>query len=285
MTTQLPLQLLGLLALILGVALGYRRWIRPYHNQIARSQQSLLLLITLTFVGGFVGSFGWWFDVAASFSWDLPPLASRMLAAAGWSFAAGCWLALERPFLPRLRLIIIMLFVYLVPLAVAIVLFHLDRFDWTAPITYGFFAIVLLMVGLTVWHLFHPLGIIPVADDGVVTGLAKGWLWATAVLTALWGLALFLTDAGPANLIWVWPGDLLTSRLIAVMLWTLTVTAVYSVRSREALSVALAVMIVYGIGVVAANVWNPVAIKPLYTILFALLAVGCAGILWQTKRV
>ena len=78
---------------------------------------------------------------------------------------------------------------------------------------------------------------------------------------------------------------MLTSRLIAVMLWTLTVTAVYSVRSREALSVALAVMIVYGIGVVAANVWNPVAIKPLYTILFALLAVGSAGILWQTKRV
>ena len=76
------------------------------------------------------------------------------------------------------------------------------------------------MVLLTTWHLFHPMGIIPVTDDGPVTGIVKGWLWGTAVLTAIWGLALFLTDAGPATLIWVWPGDLLTSRLIAVMLWT-----------------------------------------------------------------
>jgi len=59
-----------------------------------------------------------------------------MLAAAGWSFALVCWLALERPSLPRLRLVVIMLFVYLTPLAVAILLFHLSRFDWMAPITY-----------------------------------------------------------------------------------------------------------------------------------------------------
>ena len=122
MTTHLFVQISGLLALVFGIALGYRRWIRPYQGQIGRNQQGLLLLITLTFVGGFVGSFGWWFDVSASFSWDLPALASRMLAAAGWSFAAGCWLALERPSLPRLQLIILMLFVYLVPLAAAIVL-------------------------------------------------------------------------------------------------------------------------------------------------------------------
>ena len=284
MTTQLPLQILGLSALFLGVGLGYWRWIRPYQGQISRSQQSLLLLVILTLVGGFVGGLAWWFDVAASFSWDLPALASRMLAAAGWAFAAGCWLALERPSLPRLRLIILMLFVYLAPLAVAIVLFHLDRFDWNAPITYAFFAIVVPMVLLTIWHLLHPMGIVAVTEDRPVTGVAKGWLWATAVLTFLWGLALFLTDAGSSNLIWVWPGDLLTSRLIAVMLWTLTVTAVYSVHSREALPVALAVMIVYGIGVVAANLWNPAAIKPLYTVLFALFAVGSAVIGWQTNR-
>lgn len=285
MTTQLPLQILGLLILFLGVGLGYWRWIRPYHGQISRSQQSLLLLVILTFIGGFAGAFGWWFDVTASFSWDLPPLASRMLAAAGWAFAAGCWLALERPSRPRLRLIILMLFVYLAPLAAAIVLFHLGRFDWTAPITYAFFAIVVPMVLLTTWHLFHPLGIIAAVDDGPVVGMAKWWLWGTAVITAVWGLALFLTDAGPSPLIWVWPGDLLTSRLIAVMLWTLTVMAVYSVYSREALPVALAVMIVYGIGVIAANLWSPAAIKPLYTFLFAVLVVGSAGVGWQTKSV
>ncbi len=284
MTANLPLQILGLLALVLGVALGYRRWIRPFQGQINRSQQGLLLLITLTFVGGFVGSFGWWFDVSASFSWDLPALASRMLAAAGWSFAAGCWPALERPWQPRLQLIILMLFVYLVPLALAIVLFHLGRFDWNAPITYGFFGLVVPMVLLTVWYLFHPQAIMPLTDDGPVTGAAQWWLWGTAVLMAAWGLALFLTDSGPAALIWVWPGDLLTSRLIAVMLWTLCAGALFSLRSRAALGVTLAVMIVYGVGVVAANVWNPTAVKLLYTVLFALLAAGSAVIWVQTGR-
>lgn len=276
---QLFLQILGLLALIVGVALGYQRWIRPYHGQISRHQQSLLLLIVLTGVGGFVGAFSWWFDARASFSWDLPPLASRMLAAAAWAFAVGCWLALARPSLPRLRLIILMLFVYLTPLTAAIVLFHLGRFDWTAPITYAFFVIVLGMVALTIWHLFHPVGIIPTENDGPVRGWVRGWLWGTAVFTALWGLALFLTDAGPSTLVWVWPGDLLSSRLIAVMLWTLAAAAVYSLRSTDALRVTLAVMITYGMGVVAANFWNPAALKPLYTLSFALFAVGSLIIL------
>lgn len=283
MTNQLLLQILGLLALILGVVLGYWRWLRPYHNQLNNAQRSLLLLVILTFIGGLFGAFGWWLDVPASFSWDLPPLASRMLAAAGWSFALACWLALERPSLPRLRLIVIMLFVYLMPLTVAIVLFHLGRFDWTAPITYGFFGIVVPMVALTSWHLFHPLGIVEITGDGPVQGVAKWWLWGTAVITAMWGLALFMTDNGPSAFIWVWPGDLLTSRLIAVMLWTLAAAAVYSLRSREAMRVALATLVAYGVGVVAANVWKWTAVKPVYVIFFAILAVGSLIILVQTR--
>ncbi|MBE7528912.1 MAG: hypothetical protein HND44_20245 [Chloroflexi bacterium] len=41
---QLFLQISGLLALIVGVALAYWRWIRPYDGQISHHQQSLLLL-------------------------------------------------------------------------------------------------------------------------------------------------------------------------------------------------------------------------------------------------
>jgi hypothetical protein len=104
------------------------------------------------------------------------------------------------------------------------------------------------------------------------------------VLTALWGLALFLTDNGGSALIWVWPGDLLTSRLIAVMLWTVAGTAVYSLRSQDALRVTLAVMVAYGIGVVVANVWHMAAFKPLYVAFFAILAVGSAILLLQTKN-
>ena len=282
---SLPQQFLGLFLLVLGVGLGYRRWVQPRAGQLNRAQVSLLLLVILTLIGGLAGPLGWWLDRPASFAWDLPPLAARMLAAAGWSFALACWLALERPSLPRLRLIILMLFVYLAPLAVAIVLFHLGRFDWRAPITYAFFAIVALMTAVTIWHLLHPTGITPVVDDAPVTGMARGWLWGTAVLTAVWGLALFITDAGPSPLIWVWPGDLLTSRLIAVMLWALAAAALYSQRSKEAMQVTLAALLVYGVGVVAANLWNVTAVKPLYVLLFAVLVLGSGVLLLQTRKI
>ena len=277
------LQIMGLLLLVLGLSLGYWRWLRPYHNQLNNAQRSLLLLVILTFMGGFLGSFGWWLDVPASFSWDLPPLAARMLAAAGWSFALVCWLALERPSLPRLRLVVIMLFVYLTPLAVAILLFHLGCFDWTAPITYAFFALVVPMTALATWHLFHPMGVIELSGDRPPTGMARGWLWGAAILTALWGAALFVTDSGPSSFIWVWPGDLLTSRLIAVMLWTLAAAAGYSLRSTEAMPVALAAMTAYGMGVVAANLWHFPAVKPFYVLFFAVLALGSLATLYQTR--
>lgn len=281
---NLFLQILGLLLLIGGVGLGYRRWILPRVQELNGAQFSLLLLIILTLVGGFAGSFGWWLDVPASFSWDLPPLAARMLAAAGLSFAVACWLVLERPSFSRLRLIIIMLFVYLAPLAVVIILFHLGRFDWTAPITYAFFAIVISMTAVAIWQLWHPVEIVREVDEVAVTGITRGWLWLAAVLTALWGLALFVTDEGPSALIWVWPGDLLTSRLIAVMLWTLAAAAVYSLYSKDTVRIVLAVMIVYGLGVVAANLWNIAAVKPLYVTFFAILAAGSALLLLQTQN-
>jgi hypothetical protein len=97
-------------------------------------------------------------------------------------------------------------------------------------------------------------------------------------------LALFLTDSGPSALIWVWPGDLLTSRLIAVMLWTVAGAAVYSIRSQDALPVTLAVLVVYGISVIVANLWNMAALKPLYIFFFAVLAIGSGILLLQTKN-
>jgi len=65
---HLWLQIMGLLLLVLGLSLGYWRWLRPYHNQLNNAQRSLLLLVILTFMGGFFGSFGWWLDVSAIFS-------------------------------------------------------------------------------------------------------------------------------------------------------------------------------------------------------------------------
>ncbi len=130
-------QIVGLSLLLAGLALGYGRWIKPHASVLDWQGKGLLLLVVLTLAGGFIGSPFWWMDEARSFSWDLPPLASRMLASAGWSFVVVCWLVLERPTDRRLRLVLLLLFVYLSPLALAAPLFHLDRFDPAAPITSG----------------------------------------------------------------------------------------------------------------------------------------------------
>jgi hypothetical protein len=66
-------------------------------------------------------------------------------------------------------------------------------------------------------------------------------------------------------LIWVWPGDLLTGRLIAVMLLTIAVGAVYALRYADVSRVMLGVIAVYSFGVMLANLWNILASKPVNT--------------------
>lgn len=214
------IQLFGLALLMAGIAFGYWRWVRPHEASLTAQGRGLLLLTILTLMGGFVGSPFWWADELRSFSWDTPPLASRMLATAGWSFVAVCYLALRRPSRQRLRLVILLLFVYLFPLTVAILFFHLDRFDFAAPITYAFFAIVVLMDIATGWYLLRQPAVLPgrLQDREPAARIVKIWMLFAAALTGLWGLALFVTDSGPIAAIWVWSGDLLSSRLIGVML-------------------------------------------------------------------
>lgn len=201
----------------------------------------MLLLTLVTLVGGLLGSTGWWMDDPRSFSWDLPPLASRMLASAGWAFGVATIAALQRPVPRRMRLVLLMLAAYLAPLLVAVPLFHLNRFDPGAPITYVFFALVITMTAAALWYLFQQPLIIPnePADLLPPTPLVGVWLGLVAVVTALWGLALFITDNGPWGLIWAWPWDLLTSRLIAVMLFTIAVGAVYALRYADVSRVML----------------------------------------------
>jgi hypothetical protein len=277
---DLATQLFGLGCLLGGIGLGYRLATRPYRGQLAPAQKGIILLVLLTLMGGFVGAFAWWIDLPSGFAWDLPPLASRMLAAAGWAFALACLLALRNPTRRHLRLITLMLTIYLLPLAVAIVIVHLDRFDPNAPITYAFFIIVGIMVSAALWFLLRPVGVAAQAHTpGTPPSLIQSWLQTVALLTGLWGSALFITAAGPSALIWVWPQDLLASRLIAVMLLTIAGAALYSVRYAYLARTTLWMIALYGIGVGAAGLWNLTAGKPvpvLYVALFGLFALVSA---------
>ncbi|MFN8421943.1 MAG: hypothetical protein U0470_00645 [Anaerolineae bacterium] len=282
-------QLAALAMIVTCLAVGYRRWVRPAAPSPAAA--AMLLLVVLALAGGFVGAYFWWVDDVRAFAWDLPPLASRLLAAAGLSFAAASYLALEQPTRLRLRFVLALIATYLAPLAVAIPLFHLDRFDLGASITYGFLAVVAVMVVPAVAFLVRQPATRPdePADLAPPAPAIRAWLTAVAVVAALWGLALFATDDGGIVWLWLWPGDLLTSRLIAVMLLTVAAGAVLGRAHAAAARLALALMAVYGLVGAAAVAWNTVAGKPVkgsYLAALAALGVGSAmlGARWAASR-
>jgi hypothetical protein len=275
---DVALQAVGLFALLGGLYFGYRRWIKPHSAHLDWQGRGLLLLVILTLMGGFLGAPSWWLDDSRSFSWDTPPLASRMLASAAWSFFVVCLFALNHPSFRRIRLVLLLLLVYLAPLAIAIVLFHLDRFDASEPITYAFFVIVGVMVLSTLWYLRRQPIIIDStdADNQPAEPIARFGLLAIGALPAIWGLALFMTDSGGLDFIWVWRGDLLSSRLIAVMLLAIAAGSFYSMSYKDTARPMLAMITTYGIGLTAASLWNGFSDKPIqpsYAIVFGLMAI------------
>jgi hypothetical protein len=286
---DLVAQLIGLGILLAGLWWGYRRWLAPHAAHLDTQGRGLVGLLILTFMGGLLGSPFWWLDLPQSFSWDLPPLASRMLASAGWSFAAVTFLALERPTFRRVRLVLLMLAIYLGPLVVAILLWHLDRFNFAAPITYAFFIIVLGMTIPAIWYLWRQPTIIPDQPQEAAHARPEvtAWLALIAVLTGLWGLALFATDNGPSAQVWVWPGDLLSSRLIGVMLLTIAVGAAYSLRSADLSHLMLTATAVYGLGLAIASLWNILGGRPIkfsYLLVFGLIFLISSALLWRERR-
>lgn len=283
------LQFLGLFFLLGGLWFGYHRWIKPHEEQLDFQGRGVLFLVVLTLMGGFVGSPFWWMDEARSFSWDLPPLASRMLAAAGWSFVVGSYLTLRHPSRRRIHLVVLLLAVYLVPLVAVIFAFHLDYFDFTAPITYAFFAVAGGMSLASLWYLLRFPKTLPVmpTDNVPTSALVSLWLTLVAVVTAGWGLALFLTDSGPLRWVWVWPGDLLTSRLIGVMLLAIAVGAASSRRYADVARLMLAFTATYGLGVAAASLWNALMGRPIplaYALVFSVIFAGSTLLLLVNRR-
>lgn len=278
---DLIMQLSGLLLLLSGLGVGYGLATRPYGGQLRGEQKGMLLLTVLTLAGGFFGAFPWWLDYGGSFAWDLPPLASRLLAAAGWAFALACLLALRHPTQRRLRLIALMLVIYLTPLALAIVGFHLDRFDPAAPITYAFFAIVTLMTLPALWFCWRPVGVVAESqpDRWKPTPLVQGWLGLVALVSGLWGAGIFVTSQGPTALIWAWPQDLLASRLIGVMFSPLPAPRSTAAAGPTWRTLCWPCWWSMDWGAWAVGLWNVLAGKPIplgYVAVFGVLALGSA---------
>ena len=254
-------QVFGMALLLVSVAAGYGLVRRRAGRPLTGPEPLAVATLLATTAGGFWGAFAWWPDYPGGFSWDLPPLASRMLAAAGWAFAFAGVRALAVPTRPHLRQVLAMLALYLVPLALAIVTLHRDRFDPAAPITWAFFIIVgLLSLGALV-ALARPAAL-SLAPEPPAPAAQRRWLAVLALVAGVWGLAMFLAPAGPIRMIWIWPQDPLTSRLIASMLMTLALAAWLGRDGRIRALTALGVTVVYGTGIALAGLVNLAAGKP-----------------------
>jgi len=287
---QLLELVLALMLLTCGVCIGWRRWVWPSRGQLDHQATGMLALAILAVVGGAIGSPFWWRDDPNSFSWMLPPLAARLLGAAGAAFAlTGCY-ALEHRSERLVRAYIALLAVYLTPLVIVILMFHLDRFNWHAPITYAFFAISGGMALAAIWHLGRgtTLGAnVAAAAEQTVPPMVRCWLWVVAIGVGLWGISLFVYPTFPWPELFIWPQDELSSRLIAAMLLTLATAAVLGLQSTDRARMSLWMFTAYGTGAAAACLWTAIGGKPVpasYTGAFSGLALGSIFCLLCLRR-
>ena len=268
----MPTRALEALALaLLGITVTLL--LRRFAGRLAPFGPLTAACAALATAGGLIGAPLWWIAAPASFAWAMAPLAFRFLAAAGLAFGITGLAVLARPEPARVRLLLRMLAVYLLPLVAALLVLHRDRLDWHAPIAWGFVALAGgLALGATI-----ALTRVAAVPPGPPPAPRERALWQVAAgLFGLWGLALFVTPQGPLALLWLWPQDALTSRLIGAMLLTLALIAGEAQARADLGRLAALVFAVYGAAVALACVLHAVAGRPLP--LAYLVALGLAGL-------
>ena len=260
----LPSQAFGLVVLVAGIAFAWNKLAKPLLLRHGSAPRFVLATLCVVLVGGLAGAPFWFADYGPSFSWDLPPLASRLLGAAALAFGiAGIWV-MRHATQSTVRAYLIMLLAYLLPIMFAATVLHSDRFDWRAPITPAFFLIV---GGLSFAGILHL-----VRNDAA--RLPKGlrlhmppWVRIlfilVSILAFIWAAVLFLFPSNGPVLIATWPGDPLSSRLIGTMFFTIAVAALAALHDAERARTALVLYAVYGFGVVAAGIFSVAAGKPM----------------------
>ncbi len=219
-------------------------------------------------LGGLVGAPAWWQNLPQAFPWPLPGLAAEYLAVAGLAFALGFAMILWTGTIAALRLGAWMLLVCLAPLSVAIYGWHLARFDLSAPVTWAFATVVaLLILGATNALL---------RLNSNERGLSGPIDTAIGTVAGLWGLVLFAWPEGPLTQIWPWPGDPLTTRLIAASFLSVA-SAGWLSEGRAERRIALWIAAFHGAGIAAATGWTLATIGTgpiLYLIVWAGIALA-----------
>src|SRR6187397_2408676 len=103
---------IAVVLLLACLTAGFQRWGKRDLGPTGEGPLAKFVLIS-TAIGGLLGAPFWWLDLPPSFAWDLPPVASRMLAAAALAFGLAGIVVLERPSEARTRLYLTLIAVYL----------------------------------------------------------------------------------------------------------------------------------------------------------------------------
>lgn len=263
-------------ALVLMAVAGwaaYRRW----RDARVGGGFARLVAIVLT-IGGALGAPLWWTGAPSAFPWALAPLAGRMLAAAAIAFAVLGVRVLERPTPARVGLFAIAAEVYLAPLVVVILAIHLDRFDFSRPVSWGFVAIAAFLVVGAARSVYRDRSALrPEPPVGRV-------LVAAGALYAATALALFVVPTTPLPMFFPWAKDPLTSRLIAAMPATLAAACLLAARDRSLVVDAGVFALVYGVGVTIASVMQVLGGKPLLVPYLVVFGLGGLAGAWAARR-
>jgi hypothetical protein len=145
-----------------------------------------------------------------------------------------------------------MLWVYLAPLTLAILTQHLDRFDFSREVTVAFFAIVTFLLVASSFALLALPRKVPETDLRL-NSLSSWTLRLIGGVAGFWAVALFLKPDGPWPLIWPWPSDPLTTRLIASMFLSISVGAIAARANHQLGRTVFWATMAYGVGVVIAG--------------------------------
>ena len=244
--------LIGLALFLVTLILARAQFGLRVGRPMTRRERSEAMVAAAVFAGGLWGAPAWWFGAEGSFPIALDPQTGRFLAAAAAVFALAALITLIRPTRQRMRYLMMMLLLYLGPLAAALIVWHREALDWSEPAAWGFALAMVLLIPGALLGLLLPAGLCKAVDvrppsrgARMILGLAGLGAWA-------WGLGLYILPAGPLPELWLWQGDPLVSRLMASGLFALAGAALIGAFAGRHSATALFLVILWGAGLALA---------------------------------
>jgi hypothetical protein len=246
-------------------------------------------------VGGLIGVVTNFPPILGFWPWEMPPLAHRFLAGAAAAYLVGGAVTLARGRWAESELLLVTVILYGVPLVGAI-LAQPGSVDWTRLVALLFAGIVTSALVVSVFYVLKGRGR-TLAEGGTVLSVPlRVFLLVVGDAATAVG-ALVYAVPSRAGLVWPWSAlpawsDPLDNRLVASMLLTVGLGALFALWRDDRGAAGLLVLMVWaycvvvGAALVLHAAAEPAFLLPdaVYVCIFAVIAAAGAGaLLWQER--